>query len=251
MESNWVITDMRRVFDGEFKPGVIAKKNTGRHSDCFVYFVYGRAEYRFDGYSFTASPQNFIYLAKDSLYEICVLEKSRFICIDFDFSDVAFLRKSAAFVSNSQALKSRFQNTLHIWNTKQPHAFPQAFSHTYSLYVEAVKAEKRLYVKKNRTASEMVSYICQHYTEHDFTVTKLAERFEMSETHIRRLFEQSVHTSPLRYIHALRLDKAKNMLLVSNYSIAEIALSVGFDDPYYFSRFFKRETGMSPSEYRK
>ncbi len=251
MESNWVIMDIQRVFDGEFKPGVIAKKDTGRHCDCFVYFVYGRAEYRFDGYSFTASPQNFIYLAKDSIYEIRVLEKSSFICIDFNFSDATELRKSAAFVSNPQTLKNRFQNTLHVRNAKEPYAFPQAFSHTYSLYAEAVKAEKRLYVKKNRTVSEMISHICQHYTEHDFTVAKLAEHFGMSETHIRRLFEQSAHTSPLRYIHALRLDKAKNMLLVSNYSITEIAFSVGFEDPYYFSRFFKRETGMSPSEYRK
>ena len=47
------------------------------------------------------------------------------------------------------------------------------------------------------------------------------------------------------------VSQAKNMLITSNYSISEIAISVGYSDPYYFSRVFKQEIGIAPSEYKK
>ena len=78
-----------------------------------------------------------------------------------------------------------------------------------------------------------------------------ADYVGISETHLRRIFKQDFNISPIKYINCLKLDKAKNMLQSSNYTINEIALSVGYDDPYYFSRVFKRETGLSPSEYKK
>ena len=69
--------------------------------------------------------------------------------------------------------------------------------------------------------------------------------------HLRRIFKSAVNTTPVKYINYLRLEKAKNMLINSNYSVNEIAFSVGFEDAYYFSRLFKKEIGISPSEYKK
>jgi YesN/AraC family two-component response regulator len=57
--------------------------------------------------------------------------------------------------------------------------------------------------------------------------------------------------SPVKYINSLRIEKAKAMLKNSNFSVEEIAYCVGINDRFYFSRIFKKELGISPTEYRK
>lgn len=250
METNLTIERILNVFDGEFKPGILPTKSIGRASDCFVYYLYGKTEYIFDNYSFTASPQNFIYLAKNSIYEMKILEKSKFICIDFDFCELSYSQKSCAFKSNINNIENQFQRIFHIWNNKKPSYFSQMFSCTYNIYTEAVKAENKLYSPNNPLISDITAYVLNNYTNSDFSVNDISTHFGISEVHLRRLFNQVLCTSPIKYINNLKLDKAKNMLKISNYSIAEIAQSSGFADPYYFSRFFKKQTGVSPSEYR-
>lgn len=251
METNLTIKKIGNVFDGEFNPGILPAKKSGRHCDCFVYYVSGKAEYVFDGYSFDAMPQNFIYLSKNSIYTIKVSEKSRFICVDFDFDDVSGKRLSKEFECNLNFAKNQFQKMLYVWNEKKLSYIPQLFSYVYCIYSEAIKSENRLYAKKNLLISDIVSYISIHYCEEAFTVKKLSEHFGISEVHLRRIFQSTVYISPIKYINSLKIEKAKNMLRISNYTITEISRSIGFDDPYYFSRFFKKEIGISPSEYRK
>lgn len=78
-----------------------------------------------------------------------------------------------------------------------------------------------------------------HYVEPVFSVGSISDFSGVSETHLRRLFRRFLRTTPTRYINAMQLKRAKNMLTCSNYSVREIAASVGFEDPYYFSRFFR------------
>ena len=61
----------------------------------------------------------------------------------------------------------------------------------------------------------------------------IAAHMRISETHLRRIFKQELNTSPIKYINNLKLEKAKNMLCLSNYSVNEIAYIVGFNDEFY------------------
>ena len=56
---------------------------------------------------------------------------------------------------------------------------------------------------------------------------------------------------PNEYIIELRLQFAKNMLSGTNMSIKQISEHIGYNDPYFFSRLFKKHIGISPQEYRK
>ncbi len=250
MEADLTIERIINVFDGEFKPGIIPKKTIGRYRDCFVCYLYGKTKYIFDNYSFTAAPQKFIYLSKDSKYEMHILENSKFVCVDFDFCTMPRSQKSTAFKCNSFDIKRQFQKMLHIWNNRRPGYIAQIFSCIYNVYAEAIKTENKLYSKSSLLVSEITEYILNNYTDSDFSINDISTHFGISEVHLRRLIDQSFCTSPIKYINNLKLDRAKNMLKISNYSIAEIAQSSGFADPYYFSRFFKQQMGVSPSEYR-
>ncbi|MDO5479350.1 MAG: helix-turn-helix transcriptional regulator, partial [Clostridia bacterium] len=67
----------------------------------------------------------------------------------------------------------------------------------------------------------------------------------------RRIFKSAAKTSPIKYINYLRLEKAKNLLSESSLKVSEIAVQVGFSDSFYFSRLFKKETGVSPASFKK
>lgn len=251
MENNLVISKIYSVFEGEFNPSIFEKKNTGRHCDGFIYYLSGKAEYIFDDYSFIVDSKCFFYLAKDSIYKINVLEKTKFICVDFDFCTCGIEQKSCVFQNVPVDIKQDFLKTFYVWNKRSIWYEPQALSIIYKIYVQAIKSENKEYVKKNEIFSEISSVIFEHYTESDFSVGNLATYMGLSEVHLRRIFKAAINISPNKYINLLRLEKAKNMLTTSNYSISEIALSVGYSDPYYFSRLFKNELGISPSEYKK
>lgn len=64
-------------------------------------------------------------------------------------------------------------------------------------------------------------------------------------------FKQYVGLSPARYIQSLRIVNAQRLLERTKYSIGEVSEIVGYDNPLYFSRVFKKETGLSPAQYRK
>ena len=60
-----------------------------------------------------------------------------------------------------------------------------------------------------------------------------------------------MNISPHRYIIELRIAQAKFLLSTTNVKIYDIAKSIGYDDPFYFSKAFKKMTGLSPSDFRE
>ena len=59
------------------------------------------------------------------------------------------------------------------------------------------------------------------------------------------------NTTFTKYLTDVRMEKAKALLLDTDMKLLSIANEVGYDDPYYFSHCFKKNTGISPQEYRK
>jgi len=64
-------------------------------------------------------------------------------------------------------------------------------------------------------------------------------------------FRQYANTTPAQYIQSLRVTNAKMLLETTDYNITEISNLVGYENPLYFSRFFRKQCGMSPSQFRK
>lgn len=81
-------------------------------------------------------------------------------------------------------------------------------------------------------------------------IARYAAVCDLSESHFHTLFKNWAGITPVEYRNQLRLSHARTKLKGSAGSIEEIARQVGFEDPFYFSRLFKRETGKTPREYR-
>ena len=93
-------------------------------------------------------------------------------------------------------------------------------------------------------------FIEGHYSE-NITVKSIAGHCNVSETHLFRVFKNSLSTSPNDYISEVRIAAAKKLLCITEMSVNEIAYSCGFNSLSYFSDCFKRKCNTSPSAFRK
>lgn len=93
-------------------------------------------------------------------------------------------------------------------------------------------------------------YLLLHYRE-EIDWELLSEKFNFSLSYLRKIFKQETSYTPTQYLTFLRMNEAKNLLLKApDVTISAIGKIVGYEDQYYFSRIFKKQTGCYPSDYR-
>ena len=101
----------------------------------------------------------------------------------------------------------------------------------------------------NKIMLEILSYVNQNFNT--VTMESLSEHIGYSTTHIGRMFKKYIGKSFTDIVRNLRREHAEYLLRFSNRPIAEISSIIGYENTEHFSRIFKKDTGMSPREYRK
>lgn len=93
-------------------------------------------------------------------------------------------------------------------------------------------------------------YFTEHYNE-DICIEDYAKKHHMSTSWFIRNFKQYTGSTPMQYILSIRIYNAEALLQSEQYNVTEISNIIGYENPLYFSRIFKKAKGISPSEYRK
>ncbi len=93
-------------------------------------------------------------------------------------------------------------------------------------------------------------YINEHLAE-DLSLARLAELFYFNASYLSRLFKAETGMSLSDYITESRVERAKQLLGEYRLKIYQVSSAVGFDSQHYFTRFFKKSTGMTPYEFRR
>lgn len=93
-------------------------------------------------------------------------------------------------------------------------------------------------------------YFAEHYNK-NICIEDYAKEHHMSTSWFIRNFKQYTGVTPMQYIVSIRIYNAEALLQNDHYNITEISNIIGYDNPLYFSRLFKKVKGLSPSEYRK
>lgn len=111
------------------------------------------------------------------------------------------------------------------------------------------------FAQPKETASDeafgkLLDHIDSHFGE-ELYLTDLARNFHFSLTYLCEVFRKKTGKTFTKYLNDLRLERAKEHMLLTDLSIAEIAEKTGFKDYFYFSKLFKKTFGASPSYYRK
>ncbi|MCQ6557402.1 response regulator [Paenibacillus mendelii] len=101
----------------------------------------------------------------------------------------------------------------------------------------------------SRIVHEIQRYLRNHYRE-KVTLENTAARFFLNKNYLSQLFKAETGTNFIRYLNAIRIEKAKELVLHTQETIHEISHKTGFGDFRYFSRVFRNHTGLSPTDYK-
>lgn len=95
-----------------------------------------------------------------------------------------------------------------------------------------------------------VVYIKNNYNK-KITLDDVARHVHLSKSYLCKVFKAATSYNVSSYINIVKVEKIKELLMIEKYSLMDIVNEVGFDDQSYFTKVFKKYTGMSPSRYRK
>ena len=104
--------------------------------------------------------------------------------------------------------------------------------------------------KNNMDCKFVKEYLDQHFTE-NITLDILSQKSKMNKYYLVHSFTKHFGCSPISYLNDKRIEESKNLLETTNHSIAAIASMIGFSSQSYFSQSFKKNTFMTPNEYRR
>lgn len=107
-----------------------------------------------------------------------------------------------------------------------------------------------LRISSKYSVSDILNYIQDNRTR-KITLEGLSQQFNISASHLSRVFNLAYHISPINYLIHSRITYATEYLLKSDLTITEIAEQVGYDNPTHFTNLFTKRIGCTPSEYRE
>lgn len=115
---------------------------------------------------------------------------------------------------------------------------------------ERMEDETDRSIKNQVISKKILQYIDEHYRE-DISLQELAEFLNYSEAYFSTVFKQCFDQNFTVFLSKYRVEKARKLLEDITINVKEISEEVGYRDSNYFSKVFKRITGVTPSEYRK
>ena len=111
-------------------------------------------------------------------------------------------------------------------------------------------SEERLLINEDlHRVQRMLAHIHKCYNR-ELSLEEICRIGDIGKTKATKIFEQYLHMTPVDYLINYRLEIASQMLMNTDNSVTDIALSTGFADSSYFARIFRRRVGCSPLEYR-
>ena len=119
-----------------------------------------------------------------------------------------------------------------------------------SLHRIALQKPRKKNLQNMNDMEQAAQYFRMHYNK-PISIEDYAVSHNMSISWFIQNFRQYANTTPAQYVQSLRLTNAKMLLETTNYNITEIANLVGYENPLYFSCFFRKQCGISPSQFRK
>ena len=125
-------------------------------------------------------------------------------------------------------------------------------SEKLNFYMDDMKNERMPTVNfdaKQKLIGKSMEYIEKHFQE-QMSVSDISRALGTSTSYLSRIFKESTGETIIRTISNKRIEKAKEYLIETDCKVYEVADILGFENVTYFSRFFKKHTGMSPKEYK-
>ncbi len=230
-------------------------KIESRLTNGLIFKEKGETNYFFEEKKLTANTGDFVFIPQGSSYENITpdSENSMYTSINFQGS---FPKREIKIYSGEIFYGTSYimQNFSELWNFgtasdkyKCLSLFYDLLSHIFN-FESLESADKR----KHHLISPAIEYLKSHLYSENLKIDKLHQLCGISDTYFRKIFASRFGMSPQEYVLNKRITHSKFIIESGDYdNIKEISESVGYSDPLYFSKAFKKTYGMSPSAYEK
>lgn len=119
----------------------------------------------------------------------------------------------------------------------------------YKVY-ERCKREVEKQIRISPIVKQAIAYIQQHYQDSSLTLERVAEELHITSVYLSRMMKHELGVSYVSLLTQMRINKAVDLLKTTDFSIRDIAETVGYDSQHYFSTAFKKVVGVSPMQFK-
>lgn len=178
--------------------------------------------------------------------DVLLHEKARMFCNDLIHNFFEIHQRVIQSFAEPEEIKTELLYTIHRMTTA--YKYKNALKCQFKKLFEEIEnyAEKQ----NKRPIRMAIQYVEQNY-ENKMDLNSVAEYVKLSPVYFSHIFKKETGENFTDYLNGYRIKMAKQLLKNSNLSVKEISAKVGFQDPQYFSKLFKKTAGLKPVEYRK
>ncbi len=212
----------------------------------------GRTEYKVGQKQYVSDHLHPILVEKGCTYRWRCTEPGECFIIEFDTTQTDAQFHSFD-ISDNTLIKDNFAKIEKLLQSNDFIAQLQCKQFLYEILSFLFASGPKEYIPKSLTLliQPAMQYITQAYFDPTITNDYLAQICGISTVYFRKTFEKIYNTSPIHFLQSYRIAKAKALLASDYESIGQVAQSVGYNSIYHFSKMFKQQVGLSPSEYTK
>ena len=222
----------------------------------YMYIIDGRYRYKSDDIDFIAESGDTIYIPCSSSYEYTILsDKTECIQTEFSLEEnkngkiffKTFDKNPFVLKKKDDKLNLLFSDLLNQYQSDEFLTLSSIYK-LLSIFKNACQ-QKHRFEHDGRYKIEPAINFIRHNFKNKIYISELAEMCNISQSHLRRLFNKYLGFSPIEYKNSILIKAACDMLRSGNINVSETAEALNFTDIYTFSQFFKKETGVSPTNY--
>lgn len=248
--SNMIITKIHSV-STMYSEKNAGSKRKNRSLWALVIKYEGETRYTSNGREYISNINNIAILPKGCDYDWRCVKSGHFSIIEFD-CDKSHRDIFSFNVKNGEMYLKTIKKLEINRFLKRTTYMLDELKDLYGLISSLLHSVEHKYLPsgKEQKILPAIEYIVKNYNK-KICNDELAAVTGLSTVYFRRLFNETVGISPIRYAGLIRMKKAEEMLKSDYSAISDIAYSLGYNNVYEFSRDFKKRIGISPSKYAK
>lgn len=235
------------------------KMSNPRKTSCLLLFCGCSAKYKFDADELLVPRHSVVYIPEGTVYESLFFDCDNLvpatILIEFslylpDGTNLSVGNYPILLKKESNIEINDFFNEASDVYSQSVISRSKIKSIIYNLLSEFSRSERQKSISSRgfETIAKGITLLESDFKS-EITVKEISELCLVSESTFRRLFKEYMGKSPIEYRVERRISYAKKLLKTGEMTVVEVALKTGFDDPAYFCRVFKRQTGITAGEY--
>jgi YesN/AraC family two-component response regulator len=248
----------------EVEAGTIWSPAEKLENNMLVFCTKGSGIVMISGEQIPVSGDQFFIIPKGEVFKYysVINENSKLLVVHFNGRNSALMGKEFSvvrnlipsvnnLVANREMLFDEIFNNLSIgFHDENLEYVNFCFGHLLATFIYANKTSDDAANESNPVIRHAIDYMNKNLNL-KLSLTQISKEAGYSPTYFTTLFKKETNYSPLSYFSHLKIVKACEFLDYTRIKVKEISFTLGYSDPYYFTKDFKKKMGMSPRKYRK